>query len=103
MNWKLRQLGSRGVSQLDIDLIANVGDRSAEVILDLSDEIEERVFSAALLGQRQFAARNLNHQRNEILGPVELEIIQLQGDREFGNGVSQHERVFELSLLFHRA
>ena len=56
-------------------------------------------FGAAALGQRQFAARNLDHNGHEIFGAIQLEIIDLHGDGEFGDRIAQHQRIFELPLL----
>ena len=51
----LRQLGRGRVAQLDIHLVAHVGDGGAVVVLDFADEIDQRVFGAALARQRQLA------------------------------------------------
>ena len=49
------------------------------------DEVDERVLVAAALGQRQFAARNLDDDGNKIFGAIELEVIDLHGDGELGD------------------
>ena len=64
---------------------------------------EQRVFGAAALGQRQFAARDLDHHGHEILGAVELEIIDFHGDGKFGHWIAQQQRIFKLSSLFLRS
>ena len=70
-------------------------------ILDLADKIDQRMLGAAALGQRQLAARNLHDDGNEILGAVELKVIDLHGDGEIGDRIFQHQRVFKLALVVH--
>ena len=36
---------------------------------------------------------------NEVFGAVELEVIDLHRDGELGDGIAQHQRVFQLPLL----
>ncbi len=36
---------------------------------------------------------------NEILGAIELEVIDLHGDGELGHGILEHQRIFKLALL----
>ena len=69
------------------------------LVLDLADKVDERVLRAASLGERQLAAGNLDDDGHEILGAVELEVIDLHGDGELGDGIVEHERVFELALF----
>ncbi len=97
---RLGELGSGRVGELDVDVVADVGDRgAADEVLDLADEVDQRVLGAAALGQREFAAGDLDHDRHEVLGAVELEVIDLHGDGELGDRVVEHQRIFELALL----
>ena len=56
-----------------------------------------------LRASAKFAARNLDHYWHEILGAVQLEIIDLHRDGELRDGIAQHQRVFELPLFFGRS
>ena len=59
-----------------------------------------RVCSAPrFLGEGELAAGDLDDDGDEVLGAIELEVVDLHGDGELGDGVAQHERVFELALL----
>ena len=49
--------------------------------------------------QRQFAVRNLHGNRHEIFRAVQLKVIQLHRQRDFGHRIFQHQRVFELPFL----
>ena len=98
----LGKLERGGIGQLDVDVVAHVADRgAADQVLDFADEIDARVLGAAALGQGQLAAGNLHDDGNEILGAVELEVIDLHGDGEIGDGIVEHERVFKLALAVH--
>ncbi len=82
-----------------IDLIAHIRyGCAANKILDLADEIDARVFSAAAPGESKLTARNLYDDRNEVLGAVELEVINLHGDGQIGDGIFQHQGFFKLAL-----
>ena len=59
----------------------------------------KRVLGAAAFGQGQFAPRNLDNDGNEVLRPIQLEVIDLHRDSEFGDRIVQHQRVFKLALL----
>ncbi len=74
-------------------------DRGSVLVLHFADEIDHRALGAAAPRQRQFAARNLHHHRHEIFGAVQLEVIHLHGDGQVGDGVAQHQGVFELPLF----
>ena len=47
-------------------------------------------------------AGDLNDDGDEVLGAVELEVIDLHGDGKIGDGILQHQRVFQLTLLVDR-
>ena len=90
------------IAQLDVHVVSNVADRKAAgLVLDLADEVDHCVLRAETLGQRQLAAGDLDHDRHEVLGAVELEIVDLHGDGQVGDGIAQHQCVFELPLLVH--
>ena len=55
-----------------------------------------------LLGKSEFAAWNLDRERNEVLGAVQLKVVHLHGDGQFGNRVAQHQRIFELPFFVSR-
>ena len=44
-------------------------------------------------------ARNFHHDGDEILGAIQLEVIDLHRDGELRDRVVQHQRVFELPLF----
>ena len=54
---------------------------------------------AGFLRQHEFVSRNLDRKRHEILGLVELEVIQLHRNGELGDGIAEHQGFFELPLL----
>jgi len=54
---------------------------------------------AALLGQRKFASGNLDDDRHEVFRVVKLEVVDLHRDGQLGDGIAEHERIFELALL----
>jgi hypothetical protein len=94
------ELGGGGVRELDVDVVADIGDGVPPTeVLDFADEVDERVLGAAALGQGQLAAGNLDDDGDEVLGAIELEVIDLHGDGELGDGVFKHERVFKLALF----
>ncbi len=59
----------------------------------------ERMLRAALLRQRQLAARNLHHDRHKVFRPIQLEVVDLHRDGQIGPRIAQHQRVFQLPLL----
>ncbi len=88
------------VRELDVDVVAHIGDGgAADKILDFADEVDQGVLGAAALGQRKLATGNLDDDGHEIFGAIELEVIDLHGDGEIGNGIFEHERIFKLALL----
>ena len=92
------------IAQLDIHVVPYVGDRRAAVdVLDLADEIDQSVLRAAALGESKFPSRNLHHDRDEVLCPVQLEIIDLDRDGQVGDRVAQHQGIFELPLFVDRS
>ena len=72
---------------------------AADQVFDFADEVDQRVLGASALGQGEFAARDLDNDGDEIFGPVELEVIDLHGDRKLGDRILEHERVFQLALF----
>ncbi len=58
-----------------------------------------RVIEPAAARQRQFAPRDFHGQRHEVLGTVQLEIVDLHRDGEFRDRIAQHQRFLELSFL----
>ena len=87
------------VAQLDIHVVAHVGDGRAVVVLDFADEIDQGMFGAAAFGQGQFTPRNLDNDGDKILRSIQLEVIDLHGDSEFGDRIVQHQRVFQLAFF----
>ena len=75
--------------------------RDAEVVLHLADEVDERALRAAAARQRQLAARNLHRHRHEVLRAIQLEVVHLHRDRDVGDRVLEHQRLFELTLALH--
>ena len=54
----MRELRSGRVGELDVHVVANIGDGgAANHVLDLADEVDERVLGASALGQCEFASR----------------------------------------------
>ena len=51
------------------------------------------------LASASFAAGNLYRHRHEVFGAIELEVVHLHGDRDVGDRVLEHQRLFELALL----
>ena len=74
----------------------------AVVVLHDADEIDQRLLCAAGAREGQFAAGNLDGDRDEVFGAVQLEEIDLHRDREVRDGIAQHQRFFELSFLIRR-
>ena len=58
-----------------------------------------RALRAAAPRERQLAAGNLDRDRHEVLGAIQLEVVHLHRDRDVGDRILQHQRVFELALL----
>jgi hypothetical protein len=82
---------------LDVDIVADVGhSAAADQVFDLADKIDGCVLGAAALGQGHLTARNLDNDGNKILCAIQLEVIDLHGNGEFGDGVFEHQRVFQL-------
>ena len=49
----LGQIGGSCVRELDVDVVANIGDGgAADQVLDLADKVDEGVLGAAALGER---------------------------------------------------
>src|SRR6185436_15655000 len=71
------QLRGGRVAELYVYLVPNVGNSTAEFILDLRHEIEQGMFRAAALGQGQFASRDLDFHRREVFSTIQLEKIDL--------------------------
>src|SRR3984885_2585407 len=95
-----RQLGGGRVRELDVDVVADIGHRgAADQVFNFADEVDQGMLGAATLGQGELAAGNLDNDRHEIFRPVELEVIDLHRDGELGDGILEHERVFELTLF----
>ena len=42
---------------------------------------------------------NLHHDGNKIFRAIELEVIDLHGDRKIGDRIFEHQRVFELAFF----
>ncbi len=76
------QFGGGCVGELDVDVVANIADRSAaDQVFDFADKVNEGMLGSSALGQGEFAARDLDNDGHEIFSPVELEVIDLHGDR----------------------
>ncbi len=75
---------------------------AADQVLDFADEVDQGVLGAAALGEGKLAAGDLDDDGDEVLGAIELEVIDLHGDGKIGDRVLKHQRVFELALLVDR-
>ena len=95
----LHEFGGSGVGERNVEPIANISLRRAGLVLNFANEIDQRMFRAAFFRQSQFAAGNLHHDRREVLGPVDLEVIHFERDGELRDRVARHERVLELPLF----
>ena len=96
----MRELGGGCVGELDVDVVAHIGDGgAADHVFDFADEVDQRVLGAAALGQGELAAGNLDDDGHEIFGAIELEVIDLHRDGELGHGILEHQRVFQLALF----
>ena len=98
-NRPLREFQRCCVAQLDIHLVAHVGDGHAVVVFDLAGEIEKGAFRATAFGQSQFAPGDFHDDWNEVLSPVHLEVIDLHGDGELCDRVLQHQGIFKLPFF----
>ena len=97
-----RLANSAAVASLSLMLTLSrtLRDGNAAVdVLDLADKVDQGVFGAAAFGKRQFAPWNLHHDGNKIFGAIQLEVIDLHRDGEFGDGILEHQRVFELPFF----
>ena len=87
-------------------LISTLSRRFAAVAPDSSlispDEVDDRTLRAFFLRENQLTSGNLHGKRNEVLGVVEPEIIQLHDNREVRNRIAQHHRLFKMTLLVGR-
>ncbi len=84
--------------QRHLDPIAHVPLRRAVGVLHLDEHVERQALRTAAPGQLELAAGNLGGHRDEILRPRDLEVVQLQGDRDVGDRVLEHQRFFDLPL-----
>src|SRR5262249_53304498 len=98
----LRELTRGVVTQLDVQLVADVLNGDAVVVLHLADEINHRSDRAAPPGERELAAGQLHGYRDEVLRAIELEVVHLHRNRNLRDRVLQHERLLELALLVRR-
>ena len=85
--------------QLDLDVVAHVRHDRALGVLDLADEIEPRAVGAAMPGQFNFRAGNLDHQRDKVAVARQAEIIELHRQIHVRDGIAQHQGLRELPLL----
>ena len=93
------QFGRRRIAQLDIHFVAHVADGRAEVVLHFADEIDQRVLRAAALAPAPVPAPESSPPRHEILGAIQLEVIDLHRDGQLRDRIAQHQRVFQLPLF----
>ncbi len=100
---RLRRTPSGGgrVDQFIFYVVAQVSYGVAIGVLDLADEIDENVLCSAFLGECKFTAGNLDHDGQEVLGAVKLEVVYLYRKGKLRDGIVQHERVLKLALAIH--
>src|SRR6185312_5922674 len=56
----MRQFSRGGIAEFDVHVVANVLHRASAVdVLDLADEVDQRMFRSAPLGKRKLTSRNL--------------------------------------------
>jgi len=60
-----------------------------------------RELGTSALGQRQLSPWYLDDNRHKVLGAIDLEVVDLHGYSKFGDGVFQHERLFQLTLAIY--
>src|ERR1039458_7568703 len=66
---------------------------------DLPDEIEADGLRAAVSGELQLAAGDLDFHGHEVAVAGQAEIIDFGGDGKIGDGVAQHQGFGELAFL----
>src|ERR1700756_5137930 len=57
------------------------------------------MFRAAAFGQSKFPSRDLDNDRDEVLGPIQLEVIDLDRYGEFRDRVLEHQSIFKLAFF----
>src|SRR4029077_2972240 len=68
-------------------------------VFDFADEIDEGALGSSALGQSKFTSGNLDDNRDEVFGAIELKVIDLHCDGKLRDGIVEHERVFELAFF----
>ena len=72
------QFGGSRIRKFHVDVVPYIAHGvSADEVLDLAHKVDRRMLGPAALGQRKLAAGNLHRDRNEVLGAIELEMIDL--------------------------
>src|SRR6202011_3169165 len=96
------ELGGIAFAQFNAYGVAHIGDNAAARIEDLADEVEFRCIGASTARRGDFRSGYFYRPRHKELVANQPEIIDLERQRQVGDGIAQQERLLELPLLVGR-